>query len=116
MRMTEKVARNVGILRRELAGKHPSLVESVVQEALPSQKLTLSHIDITIHDVVRYIDDEKKAERLYRTESQNPVIREIGATNIFEEIADDEKDHAQKLEALLPKLGEKWEEIRRKLV
>lgn len=41
MRMTEKVTRNIGILRRELAGKGSrSLVESVVEEALPHQEST----------------------------------------------------------------------------
>jgi len=33
MRVTEKVTRNIGILRRQLAGKPPSLVESVVEQA-----------------------------------------------------------------------------------
>jgi rubrerythrin len=73
-------------------------------------EVTPSQIDNTISDIQRYIDDEKKVERLYYMESQNPVIKAINASNIFLEISKEEKIHAQELEALLPKLKEKWME------
>jgi hypothetical protein len=79
-------------------------------------ELTLSQIDATIHDVQRYIEDEKKVERIYYAESQNPVIKAINASDLLLEISKEEKTHAQELEALLPKLKEKWEEAQRKLI
>ena len=101
----------------EKEGWYPGkILKGRLRGGISSQKLTLSQIDIMIHDIIRYIDDEKTVERLYRMDSQNPVIREIGAANIFIEIADDEKQHAQQLEALLPKLREKWSEVQQTLV
>jgi rubrerythrin len=81
-----------------------------------ASELTLSQIDTTIRDIQRYIEDEKRVERYYYTESENPVIKAINANNIFLEMSKEEKTHAQELEALLPKLKEKWEEVYRKLV
>jgi hypothetical protein len=79
-------------------------------------ELTLSQIDATIHDVQRYIEDEKKVERIYYAESQNPVIKAINASDLLLEISKEEKTHAQELEALLPKLKEKWAEAQKKLI
>jgi rubrerythrin len=94
----EKLTKGKGILKQEVGG------------------LTLSQVDSTIRDIQRYIEDEKRVERLYYMESQNPVIKSINASNILLEISREEKTHAQELEALLPKLKEKWAEIQRGLV
>jgi rubrerythrin len=53
---------------------------------------------------------------MYYMESQNPVIKAINASELFLEISKEERTHAQELEALLPKLKEKWSEVQRGLI
>ena len=106
----------MGILERDKGG---ILGFGILSKRSPEVggRFTLSHIDMTIRDIQGLIEDEKKADRDYRTQAQNPVIREIEyATQVLLEIADDERRHAQRLEPLLPKLKEKWEEVYQKLV
>jgi rubrerythrin len=94
------------------------IVERIMGKGLLKQKagLTPSLIDSTIRDIQRYIEDEKRVEQLYYTESQNPVIKAINASDLFLELASEERTHAQELEALIPKLKEKWVEIQGGLV
>jgi len=102
MRLTEKVTRNVGILRRALAGEGSrSLVESVVEEVLPHQEWPpppapgkaglLMRID-------RDIADEAQAEKEYSELAKE--LEDAGfhiEANVVREIRDQEKMHGTKL-------------------
>lgn len=98
MRLAEKVARNVGILRRELAGKHSSLVESVVEEAaLLHRNPVLSRAEFA-----RLITDEEMANVEYIRLAEDPFIKEVElARSTIMGIAEDEKRHAQQLRDVL---------------
>jgi len=99
VKLAEKVTRNVGILRREL--KPRSLVESVVEEALPHQEWPpppapgkaglLMRID-------RDISDEAQAEKEYSELAKE--LADAGFTleaQIVYGIRDQEKMHGSKL-------------------
>ncbi|MEM2291667.1 MAG: hypothetical protein QXX41_00155 [Nitrososphaerota archaeon] len=80
-----------------------------------SAELTLSQIDMTIRAVQGYIEDEREASRMYYQESQNPVIRAVGASELFLELSRNEKEHLDKLEGLLYRLKEKLAEVQHSL-
>jgi len=102
LKVAEKVTRNVGVLRRALTGKGSiSLVESVVEEALPHQEWPpppapgkaglLLRID-------RDISDEAQAEKEYSELAKE--LEDAGfhiEANVVREIRDQEKMHGTKL-------------------
>jgi len=106
LRAAEKVTRNVGILRRALAGEGSrSLVESVVKRAA-----LLDNVPVlfkgTRDEVIAAIAEEKEAIDDY-AELENKLRREglTSEADIVNEIRNDEMDHRVKFEAMLKRMG-----------
>jgi len=96
-RLTEKVSRNVGVLRREIRRlRQPDFVSGVVEEA------GLFSPAITRPDLVKLVTDEEMAHVEYLRLAEDPDIRgnELAHSTVLG-IADDEKRHAQQLKDIL---------------